>query len=96
VLLPLMLALLFAQVGAQTHAYSHLQPGSPQDGLGAGARPCADCCLSAPLLSIVGAAAAPPLPRVDALVTRLAPRALPYLAIFQPPGFRSRAPPDSP
>jgi hypothetical protein len=96
VLLPLMLALLFAQVGAQAHACSHLPAGSQQDGPGPGTPACAQCCLSAPLLSIVGAADAAPPARVDMVVIRLAPRALAYLPVFQPPGFRSRAPPDSP
>jgi hypothetical protein len=91
-----MLALLLAQVGAQAHAYSHLRLGSQQDGPGPLTQVCAECCLSAPLLSAVGSADAVPPVRVDTLVIRLVPRALPYLAIFQPPGFRSRAPPDSP
>ena len=91
-----MLALVLAQVGAQAHAYTHLRSGSQQDRQGLGSRPCADCCLSAPLLSVVGAAGPQPAARVDTFVTWIAPAALPYRAIFRPPGFRSRAPPDSP
>jgi hypothetical protein len=95
-LLPLVLALLLAQLGAQAHAYAHLAAGSQQDRMGAPARACVECSLSAPLLSGVAPAAAQPVSRVDALLGQPAPAALPCRATFQPPGFRSRAPPDSP
>jgi len=94
-LMSLLLALLLAQLGAQAHAYSHLRTGSQQDGPGPLTQACAECCLSAPLLNIVGSAVAVPPARVDTFVIWLAPRALAYLAVFQPPGFRSRAPPAS-
>jgi hypothetical protein len=95
-LLPLLLALLVAQAGAESHAYSHLQRGSQRDGLVPGARLCAECCLAAPLLSAVDPAAAPRLPRVAAGATRAVHPPQTYVAVFEPPGFRSRAPPESP
>jgi len=95
VLLPLLLAMLLAQLEVQAHAYSVLTSGSQQDRL-TPARSCVQCNLAAALLSGVGMAVVQPLARIDALIARLLPAAGPHRAVFQPLGFRSRAPPASP
>jgi hypothetical protein len=90
----LVLALLIAQVGAEVHAYSHLNSGADQAGApGARIQFCADCLSFAPMLATahsrdgqsvlrlsVGAPVA--MPQLVSLVDRR-----PYHA------FRSRAPP---
>jgi hypothetical protein len=51
--------LLFAQIGAQMHAYAHVDPDSrPVDPAGLHAQPCSQCLSSAPLFAAVGTATA--------------------------------------
>jgi hypothetical protein len=89
-------ALLLAQLGAMTHAYSHdavaggtqthqQQPGNHEV--------CADCLNFAPLLSAAGAPAA--LPFIEPQSAVLAPDAELRSLLDQSPylAFRSRAPP---
>jgi hypothetical protein len=93
------LALFFAQIGAMTHAYSHVPDSvagsSPQSNLGIHDF-CKECLNFAPLLSAAGAPAA--LPFAIAQACRDAPRAhiscLVELKFLR--AFRSRAPPISP
>ncbi len=89
-------ALLFAQMGAMAHAYSHdAAAGSthtqqPQPGT----HPfCGDCLNFAPLLSAAGAPA--PLPFIEPQSPGLAPQAEPDSLFYHRPtlAFRSRAPP---
>jgi hypothetical protein len=86
----LALALLFAQAGAQAHAYSHLRdtPGAP-----GGDHGCPTCVLFAPLLSAAGDApgtvAAHPLAaeRVDGAAPA------PLYSLLPRRAFQARAPP---
>jgi hypothetical protein len=51
--------LLFAQIGAQMHAYAHVDPDSrPVDPAGLHTQRCIQCLSSAPLFSAVGTATA--------------------------------------
>jgi hypothetical protein len=97
-------ALVIAQMGAMSHAYSHdAAVGSTALGSGSlqliGAvshNPCGDCLAYAPLLSAAGASGSLPLiePEARLAITRALPDSLvdelPFLA------FRSRAPPYTP
>ena len=92
-------ALVIAQMGAMTHAYSHDSAvGSPSlHSSGAvGHNPCGDCLAFAPLLSAAGTSASLPFlePAARAAVAAALPDSLvdglPFLA------FRSRAPPYTP
>jgi hypothetical protein len=90
------MSLLFAQFGAQAHAYSHIHPGSDSSQqLDPQGRLCAQCQSFAPLLATAGSPShslfvsfggviATPAVTVDSLVSRT-----------QTPAFRSRAPPSA-
>jgi hypothetical protein len=89
-------ALLFAQLGAMSHAYSHdAAIGSPTTHqTGASSHdPCNDCLAYAPLLAAAGAPSALPFiePQGRGLVTRAAVNSLVDLSLTL--AFRSRAPP---
>jgi hypothetical protein len=89
-------ALLFAQLGAMTHAYSHtadITRASPHQSIPGTHDFCSDCLSFAPLLSVAGTPAALPFvepqgrsPSIHAHLRSLVDRH-PHLA------FRSRAPP---
>jgi hypothetical protein len=87
----LALALLFAQLGVQAHAYSHLAPDP--HGIPNTVQSCGLCVSSAPLLSVVGNPdglhIAPPCESssVAPIVT------VPIVSGLSCPAFRSRAPP---
>jgi hypothetical protein len=89
-------ALLFAQLGAMTHAYSHtadITPASAHQSIPGTHDYCSDCLSFAPLLSVAGTPSALPFikpqghsPGIHAQLSSLVDRH-PHLA------FRSRAPP---
>ena len=91
-------ALLIAQLGAVSHAYSHAAAGFPSTHLtGANSHDfCNDCVAYAPLLAPGGTGN--PLPSVDrqgrGLATRAAAQSLIDLSLTL--AFRSRAPPITP
>lgn len=91
------LALLFAQFGAMSHAYSHdAVAGAPAATHQTGAAshdPCNDCLAYAPLLCAAGAPTALPssLPQSRGLATRATAASLVNLDLTL--AFRSRAPP---
>jgi hypothetical protein len=81
------LAFLFAQIGALTHAYSHL-PDS------AGARQaCGECLSFAPLLAAAGASDHAFHFACGTVYAPPCPISFSFLSAFTHPGFRSRAPP---
>jgi hypothetical protein len=90
------IALMFAQLGAMTHAYSHtadITPSSAHQSVPGTHDFCSDCLSFAPLLAVAGTPAALPFiepqgrsPSIDAELSSLVDRHL-HLA------FRSRAPP---
>jgi len=87
----LALALLFAQFGAEVHAYSHLAPG--RDGVPRSTQSCATCLSFAPVTMAVGGT--PQVALADACV---AEPALPVATVSIPgsspfPAFQPRAPP---
>jgi hypothetical protein len=90
-------ALLIAQLGAMSHAYSHdAAVGSPsthQTGASNHA-PCDDCLAYAPLLAVAGAPAALPFvePQGRGLATSATAQSLVDLSLTV--AFRSRAPPN--
>jgi len=88
------LALLFAQLGAQAHAYSHLRADShASDQLYDHGSVCADCLAFAPLLATAGGNGHVPV-AAPAGVVAAPSAAIPTLAARTPtPAFRSRAPP---
>ena len=89
-------ALLFAQIGAMTHAYAHLR-GSDQpsvhSSLGAGHEICGDCLNYAPLLSAAGSPASVALHLPPAPTTVVEVRHVSRAANRPLISFRSRAPP---
>ena len=91
------LALLFAQLGALSHAYSHdaavASTASTHRTGAAGHDPCNECLAYAPLLCAAGAPAAlpVPLPQSRGLATRTTAASLLNLDLTL--AFRSRAPP---
>lgn len=91
------MALLFAQLGAMSHAYSHdAAVGAPSSHDGTGAvthDPCNECVAYAPLLCAAGTPAALPLlaPRGGTIATRATADSLVNLDLTL--AFRSRAPP---
>jgi hypothetical protein len=93
------LALIFAQLGAMTHAYSHVPEKPPlssqQPNLGIHDF-CKDCLNFAPLLSAAGAPAALPfaLPQTCSLAPQAQITCLVDLKFLL--AFRSRAPPVTP
>ena len=94
-----MAALVIAQMGAMSHAYSHdAAAGSvPLQIIGAVSHnPCGDCLAYAPLLSAAGASGS--LPPIEPEPRRATERALPDSLIDGLPfvAFRSRAPPYTP
>jgi hypothetical protein len=88
-------ALLFAQLGAMSHAYSHdAAVGSVSHQSGANSHdPCNECLAYAPLLSAAGTPTALPWiePQGRTLATSATARSL--VARFITLAFRSRAPP---
>ena len=91
------LALLFAQLGAMSHAYSHNAVESPTSTHRDGATNhelCNDCLAYAPLLCAAGAPTALPCiqPQSGGLVPRSTPDSLLNLDLTL--AFRSRAPPE--
>jgi len=95
-------ALVIAQMGAITHAYSHDRAmGSPAVGSGSlhfvgSHNPCGDCLAFAPLLSAAGASGS--LPFLDPEARDAIAHALPDSLVDGLPflAFRSRAPPYTP
>jgi hypothetical protein len=91
-------ALLIAQLGAMSHAYSHdAAIGSPTHQTGANSHePCDDCLAYAPLLAGGGAPAALPFiePQGRGLATSATAQSLVDLSLTV--AFRSRAPPNIP
>jgi hypothetical protein len=89
--------LLFAQFGAQWHAYAHGEPGAcevpRQTTTLASHAGCADCLAYAPLLSSAGTPAQ--LPHIACLGCRILPSHRLVSLLDQSPttAFRSRAPP---
>lgn len=86
----LALALLFAQFGAQAHAYSHLAKNQDVPG---SLRSCATCLSFAPVAMAVGGS-----PQVVAIEACVSVPALPVVTISIPdsspfPAFQPRAPP---
>jgi hypothetical protein len=88
----LSLALLFAQLGMQVHAYSHLK--SDPDGVPATTTQlCGQCASSAPLLSMVSGSHCIRMP-FEPQVEGVAPASIDSTVHRLPhPAFRSRAPP---
>jgi hypothetical protein len=87
-------ALLFAQLGAQAHAYSHIRTGSHVAGqLDFHTSQCFDCLSFAPLLA--GAGTPGPLPGLAVHGVPAAPDADVTTSVIVAPAhaFRSRAPP---
>src|SRR4051812_14545735 len=85
-------ALLFAQLGAVVHAYSHFvgdPPGAPPS-----VESCGTCLSFAPLLSAVGGPSC--LPAVDACQAERIDPVTPILIPYRPPfpAFQPRAPPE--
>jgi hypothetical protein len=89
------LALLIAQLGAMSHAYSHdIAVGSPSTHQTAATHDlCNDCLAYAPLLAVAGAPGALPYiePQGRDLATRATAESLLNLSLTV--AFRSRAPP---
>jgi hypothetical protein len=89
-------ALLIAQLGAMSHAYSHdaaLGSASTQQTGASSHQPCDDCLAYAPLLAVAGAPAAFPFiePQGRGLATSATAESLIDLSLTV--AFRSRAPP---
>lgn len=87
----LSLALLLGQLGAETHAYSHLLDDT--DGLPSTTQNCRACLSSAPLQSAVGSA---PVAFTVARLEGGDPLPAESVPVFQSPthrAFQSRAPP---
>ena len=88
-------ALLIAQLGAMSHAYSHdAAIGAPTHQTGASSHdPCDDCLAYAPLLAVAGAPAALSFiePQGHGLATSVTAQSLVDLSLTV--AFRSRAPP---
>ncbi len=87
----LSLALLIGQLGAETHAYTHLLDDT--DGLPSTAQNCRACLSGAPLLSAVGSS---PASFIVARCEAEAYRPLDSVVVAQGPArraFQSRAPP---
>jgi hypothetical protein len=90
-------ALLIAQLGAMSHAYSHdAAIGSPSTHQtdASSHQPCDDCLAYAPLLAVSGAPAALPFiePQGRGLATSATAQSLVDLSLTV--AFRSRAPPN--
>jgi hypothetical protein len=89
-------ALLFAQLGAMSHAYSHdaaLESASTHQSGASTHDPCKDCLAYAPLLAAAGATGTLPSiqPQGRGLATRASADSLVDLSLRL--AFRSRAPP---
>jgi hypothetical protein len=88
------MVLLFAQLGAVAHAYTHLRSGA--DGAAANhvrTLPCLECASCAPLLTLGGAAAALPVLEVADAILAGAPPAVARQQAAACRAYRSRAPP---
>ena len=87
----LSLVLLFAQLGMQAHAYSHLK--SDADGLPGTTQLCGQCASSAPLLTMASGSLCIRVPHL-AQAQSIAPASIDSSVHRLPhPAFRSRAPP---
>jgi hypothetical protein len=87
-------ALLFAQGGAQAHAYSHLHGGSdPAGAAGNRVQICAECLLFAPVLATAGSHDGPAAFRFGDHASVVAIRIVSPVNLRSYHAFRSRAPP---
>jgi hypothetical protein len=86
-------ALLLAQWGAQTHAYSHDEDSASRTDLQSHIKPCPQCPSFAPVLTVAGGAAL--FPAVHWAPILLGDSSVPvtFLAVAIALAFRSRAPP---
>lgn len=94
VYLLLALSLLFGQVAAQAHVYSHFKSTTPADFSGTAGQLCSECLSSAPLLSAAGSPASPFVAVVACLATPIAAPVITRVYTARHYAFRSRAPPD--
>jgi len=90
----LVVAMLFAQLGAQDHVYSHILSAlNPDAAMGATTQVCADCLAFGPLLSAAHSSAKSWDFRVCAASAPIAVSAWSLLNSLPLFAFRSRAPP---
>jgi hypothetical protein len=90
------MALLIAQFAAQSHAYSHVRPGSDStEQLDSHGRLCSQCLSFAPLLATVGSPSHSLCVPFVGVIGACAVTVDSLISRTQTPAFRSRAPPSA-